>query len=90
MTIQATTEIYSGGYCPYCRRAKALLQQKGAPFTEYDVQADPKHREEMMARTNNARTIPQIFINGQHIGGCDDLYALDKAGKLDQLLQQAA
>ncbi|MDQ6951159.1 MAG: glutaredoxin 3 [Mariprofundales bacterium] len=90
MTIQATTEIYSGGYCPYCSRAKALLKKKGAPFTEYDVQADPKHREAMMARTNNARTIPQIFINGQHIGGCDELYALDKKGELDPLLQTTA
>ncbi len=90
MTIQATIEIYSGGYCPYCARAKALLNKKGAPFTEYDVQADPKQREIMMQRTNNARTIPQIFINNQHIGGCDDLYALDRAGKLDPLLEQPA
>ena len=88
MTIQADIEIYSGGYCPFCRRAKALLERKGARFTEYDVQADPSLREEMMARTNNARTIPQIFINGRHIGGCDDLYALDRAGELDLLLRQ--
>lgn len=90
MTMQATVEIYSGSYCPYCARAKALLNKKGVAFTEYDVQADPARREEMMARSNNARTIPQIFINNRHIGGCDDLYALERAGKLDPLLQQAA
>jgi len=90
MTIQATIEIYSGDYCPYCARAKALFQKKGAPFTVYDVKSDPAQREAMMQRSNNARTIPQIFINNQHIGGCDDLYALDKAGKLDPLLQQVA
>jgi len=90
MTTQANIEIYSGDYCPYCSRAKALLNKKGAPFTEYNVKADPAQRETMMSRTNNARTIPQIFINNQHIGGCDDLYALDKAGKLDPLLQQPA
>jgi len=90
MTIQANVEIYSGDYCPYCSRAKALLKKKGASFTEYNVKTDPTQRETMMSRTNNARTIPQIFINNQHIGGCDDLYALDKAGKLDPLLQQPA
>ncbi len=79
--------IYSGPDCPYCVRAKQLLTKKGAPFTEYNVRVDEQRREEMLVRANGKRTIPQIFINGQHIGGCDDLHALDAAGKLDALLK---
>ncbi len=82
----AKVEIYSGDYCPYCQRAKALLRRKGVAFTEYDVTKDPKRREEMQRRAPGARTIPQIFINGEHIGGCDDLYRLEREGKLDALL----
>lgn len=78
--------VYSGPNCPYCQRAKLLLQKKGVAFTEIDVKADPARQEEMMARSQGRRTIPQIFINGQHIGGCDDLYALDSAQKLDSML----
>ena len=78
--------VYSGPSCPYCQRAKMLLQKKGAAFTEFDVKADSAKFEEMLAKTGGRKTIPQIFINGQHIGGCDDLYALDAAGKLDGLL----
>lgn len=78
--------VYSGPNCPYCQRAKLLLQKKGVAFTEIDVKADPARQEEMMARSQGRRTIPQIFINGQHIGGCDDLYALDSAKKLDSML----
>jgi glutaredoxin 3 len=78
--------VYSGPSCPYCVRAKALLTKKGATFEDIDVQANPARREEMMQKANGRKTIPQIFINGQHIGGCDDLYALDAAGKLDPLL----
>lgn len=77
--------IYSASYCPYCVRAKELLKRKGANFTEIMVDEDEQQREEMIAKSNR-RTVPQIFINDQHIGGCDDLYALDREGKLDQLL----
>jgi glutaredoxin 3 len=78
--------VYSGPSCPYCDRAKALLKQKGAAFTDYNVRADTAKFDEMLAKSNGRKTIPQIFINGQHIGGCDDLYALNSAGKLDALL----
>ena len=77
-------EVYSGDYCPYCTRAKTLLKQKGLVFTEYNVQQHPEKREEMLGRANGARTIPQIFINDRHVGGCDDLYALDRKGELEK------
>ncbi len=79
-------EIYSGDFCPYCVRAKALLTRKGVDFIEYNVQRDPKLREQMLERSGGARTIPQIFIHGRHVGGCDDLYALERKGELDALL----
>lgn len=79
--------VYSGPHCPYCVKAKALLTRKGMAFTEIDVKADSAKLEEMLARSNGRRTIPQIFIGEKHIGGCDDLYALDAAGQLDPLLQ---
>lgn len=82
----AQITIYSGPNCPYCQRAKMLLQKKNATFQDIDVKADPAKRDEMLQKTGGKQTIPQIFINGQHIGGCDDLYALDAAGKLDGLL----
>jgi len=78
--------VYSGPQCPYCVRAKELFKRKGVAFTEYDVKSDTARFEEMLAISNGRRTIPQIFINGQHIGGCDDLYALDAKGGLDPLL----
>ena len=78
--------IYSGTHCPYCVRAKELLKRKGVSFTEILVDEDDKQREEMIAKTNR-HTIPQIFINGQHIGGYDDLYALERSGKLTELLE---
>lgn len=78
--------IYSTGYCPYCFQAKALLQQKNTPFTEIRIDLQPELRDEMISKSGR-RTVPQIFINGQHIGGCDDLYALEDQGKLDQLLR---
>lgn len=78
--------IYSTAYCPYCVRAKELLQQKHASFTEIRVDVQPELRDEMISKSGR-RTVPQIFINGQHIGGCDDLYALDAQGKLDTLLR---
>ena len=79
-------EIYTSPTCGYCHRAKMLLNQKGVSFTEIDVVANPDRRPEMTERANGGRTVPQIFIEGQHVGGCDDLYALDRAGKLDPLL----
>jgi len=83
----AKVEIYTGDYCPYCQRAKALLRKKGVEFIEHDVSRNPEKRAEMQRRIPGARTIPQILINDKPIGGCDDLYALDRAGKLDELLK---
>lgn len=79
-------EIYTTSTCPYCVAAKRLLNRKGAAFTEIDVGRDPSRREEMTRRANGGRTVPQIFIAGQHVGGCDDIHALDHAGKLDPML----
>lgn len=85
----AKIEIYTTPFCGYCARAKSLLDQKGAEYEETDVMMDDKKRTEMRARANRT-TVPQIFINGQHIGGSDDLSALEQAGKLDALLAQPA
>jgi glutaredoxin 3 len=79
-------EIYTTAICPYCVRAKQLFQQKNQSFVEIRVDTDPSKREEMMTRSNR-KTVPQIFINDQLIGGCDDLYALEQAHKLDDLLK---
>ncbi len=79
-------EIYTTRYCPYCHAAKALLNSKGAAFNEIDVSGNYELREKMIARANGGYTVPQIFIGGVHVGGCDDLHALDDAGKLDSLL----
>jgi len=78
--------VYSGPNCPYCVRAKALLKKKNVSFDEFDVKADQVKFDEMLAISNGKRTIPQIFIDGVHVGGCDDLYALDAAGKLNPML----
>lgn len=78
--------IYSKDPCPYCVKAKALLQRKKAAFTEIKI-TDEKIKEEMIKKSNGRMTVPQIFIDDKHIGGCDDLYALDAAGKLDELLK---
>ena len=86
----ANIEIYTSPYCGYCYRAKGLLDKKGAAFTEIDVMADGARRAEMLERSNGRRTVPQIFIDGRHIGGCDDLYALDAAGELDPLLTKGS
>ena len=83
----ASVEIYTADYCPYCHRAKALLSQKNVEFTEYDVTVDREGRAAMTQRANGRTTVPQIFINGAHIGGCDDLCELEDNGKLDALLQ---
>lgn len=80
-------QVYATGWCPYCARARQLLQSKGVEIEEIDVDARPGAREEMIARSGR-RTVPQIFINQTHIGGCDDLLALDDRGGLDPLLQE--
>jgi len=82
----AKVEIYSTMWCGYCARARALLQRKGVAFEDIDVDADGARRDEMVKRANGRRTVPQIFIDGVHVGGSDDLAALDRAGKLDHLL----
>ena len=79
-------EIYTTPICGYCARAKRLLADKGASFAEYDVMREPALRPEMVRRSNGRRTVPQIFIDGRHVGGCDELIALDRAGRLDPLL----
>ncbi len=83
----AKIEIYTTPWCGYCARAKALLEKKGAAFEETDVMEDAVKRTEMRERSRRT-TVPQIFINGQHIGGSDELAALEQAGKLDSLLAQ--
>jgi glutaredoxin 3 len=80
--------VYSGPNCPYCERAKALLKKKGATFEDFNVRTDAAKFDEMLKKSGGKKTIPQIFINDKHIGGCDDLYALESAGKLDGLLAQ--
>lgn len=79
-------EIYTSPLCGYCHAAKRLLTQKGVTFTEIDVSRNPDQREIMVKRAKGGRTVPQIFIADQHVGGCDDLHGLDQAGKLDALL----
>lgn len=78
--------IYTRQFCSYCARAKQLLDKKGVAFEEKDASHSPELRREMMERSNGGATFPQIFIGATHIGGCDDLYALERAGKLDPLL----
>jgi glutaredoxin 3 len=85
----APVEIYTIRYCPYCHDAKELLSRKGVSFNEIDVSANRDVRKEMIARANGRSTFPQIFVGTTHVGGCDDLYALEEAGKLDLLLAQA-
>ncbi len=82
----ATVEIYTTPVCPYCLSAKSLLGRKGSAFTEIDVSTDEAERKTMIKRAGGRMTVPQIFIGGEYIGGCDDLYALDRAGGLDPKL----
>jgi len=82
----ANIELYSGDFCPYCVKAKTLLKNKGLEFSEYNVKRDLKRQAEMQHRAPGSRTIPQIFINDRHVGGCDELYALEKRGELDSWL----
>jgi glutaredoxin 3 len=83
---QAEVTVYTSDWCPYCQRAKGLLAQKNIAFNEINVEQDEKFREEMIKRSNR-RTVPQIFIGDKHVGGCDDLFALDRSGELDRLIQ---
>ena len=82
--------VYSQPFCGYCSAAKRLLNEKGAAYTEIDVMFDSARRSEMLERSGGRRTVPQIFIDGRHVGGYDDLSALDKAGELDRLLAAPA
>lgn len=84
----SSIEIYTTPYCPYCGWAKELLDRKGVPFKEIDVSSDRALRATMTDRAKGRSTVPQIFIGDVHVGGCDDLYALDETGKLDPLLEQ--
>ena len=87
MTQPAVT-VYTSDWCPYCQRAKGLLTQKNVIFSEINVEEDGRFRVEMIARSNR-RTVPQIFIGDKHVGGCDDLFELDRSGELDRLIQGA-
>ena len=82
-------EIYTKTFCPYCWRAKMLLESKGVAFNEVKVDEDPAQRDTMLKRSGGRRTVPQIFIGDRHVGGFDDLHALDRAGELDKLLGRA-
>jgi glutaredoxin 3 len=82
----ARVKIYTTPICPYCVRAKSLLKKKGAEFDEIDVFMDGDARSEMEAKSGGRYTVPQIFVGDTHVGGCDDLYALEQAGQLDSLL----
>jgi glutaredoxin 3 len=85
----AAIDIYTIRYCPYCQDAKELLSRKGASFHEIDASGDRDIRRQMIERANGRNTFPQIFVGSTHVGGCDDLYALDQEGKLDGLLAAA-
>ena len=83
----AKVEIYTWRFCPFCIRAKQLLDRKGVAYTEYEIDGDEAARETMVARgSDGSRSVPQIFIDDRHVGGCDDLHALDRRGQLDPLL----
>lgn len=84
--MAAKVEIYTWATCPFCIRAKNLLNRKGVEFTEYSIDGDEEARAKMSARANGRRSVPQIFINDHHVGGCDDIHALEAQGKLDELL----
>ncbi|SEW42726.1 glutaredoxin 3 [Cognatiyoonia koreensis] len=82
----ATVEIYTKPTCGFCHMAKRLLNSKGISYAETNITAQPDKRSEMVQRANGGTTVPQIFIDGKHVGGCDDLFALEQSGKLDPLL----
>ena len=85
---QASVTVYLSEWCPYCQRARSLLRQKNVAIKEINVEEQPEFREEMIARRHR-RTVPQIFIGDKHVGGCDDLFELDRSGELDRLIQGA-
>jgi glutaredoxin 3 len=82
----ARVEIYTSAWCGYCTRAKRLLESKNVAYEELGVDMDAARRREMTERSGGLRTVPQIFVDGRHVGGCDELYALDREGRLDALL----
>jgi glutaredoxin 3 len=86
----AQIEMYTTPFCPYCTRARALLRGKGVAFVDIDVEQEPERRAEMIRRAHGRTTVPQIFIDNEHIGGCDDLLALDRGGELDRKLRIGA
>ena len=83
----ARVEIYTKFGCPYCARAKRLLEEKGVEYEEHEINSVPGKRDEMMERSNGRHTVPQVFIDGRHVGGSDDLAELERAGELDPMLQ---
>jgi glutaredoxin 3 len=85
--MAATVEIYTWSTCPFCIKAKQLLDRKGVEYTEHCLDGDELGRSQMADRGDGRKSVPQIFINDQHIGGCDDIHALDRQGELDRLLQ---
>lgn len=87
--MSATVEIYTWSMCPFCIRAKALLDRKGVDYTEYCIDGDNAARQEMTVRANGYSSLPQIFINDQHVGGCDEIYTLERQGDLEPLLTQS-
>lgn len=86
---QAKVEIYTKDYCPYCTKAKQLLHRKEVAFVEHDISNDVDKQIALVEMSGGRRTVPQIFINGQHVGGCDELHALEAAGKLNEMLKLA-
>ena len=88
-SVMSQVTIYTKPYCPYCIRAVSLLEKKGVAFTEIEAAFDPGRRQEMMQRAGGRATFPQIFVGDRHIGGCDEMMALERDGKLDPLLQAA-
>jgi glutaredoxin 3 len=84
--MAAKVEIYTWRTCPFCIRAKSLLRTKGVEFVEYSIDGDEAARDKMAERANGRHSVPQIFINDRHVGGCDDLHAIEAQGKLDELL----
>lgn len=89
VVVMPAVEIYSTPYCPYCAWARELLAKKNIAFKDFDVSGNPELRAEMTKRANGRATVPQVFIDGTHVGGCDELYALDEEGKLDPLLTKS-
>ena len=86
-SVTSQVEIYTWSTCPYCSRAKDLLDRKKVDYVEYNLDGDDAGRAKMIERTGGHRTLPQIYIQGKHVGGCDDLHALDAAGKLEPMLK---